>query len=173
MLLPRICAYLSPYLPQLFYIFARAVCWDQLRDFRQKSGSTQDATSASREAASKMVQLHDWDVLGKQRSLCRLNASNNILIQKILFRLYILQIVCPTVQSKNWCILHFIIWPLSMQLYVLPSWSLWIFWQEFFCTSRTIWWRYLSSPNYSMLNCSVCRHWSFMHANILLHIAPS
>ncbi|GAB5592451.1 hypothetical protein Unana1_07351 [Umbelopsis nana] len=63
MLLPRICAYLSPYLPQLFYIFARAVCWDQLRDFRQKSGSTQDASSASREAASKMVQLHGWDVL--------------------------------------------------------------------------------------------------------------
>lgn len=88
MLLPRICAYLSPYLPQLFYIFARAVCWDQLRDFRQKSGSTQDATSASREAASKMVQMHDWDVLGKQRSLCRFNASNNILIQKILFQDY-------------------------------------------------------------------------------------
>lgn len=77
MLLPRICAYLSPYLPQLFYIFARAVCWDQLRDFRQKSGSTQDAKVASREATSKMVDLHDWDLLGKPTQQVSVIISNN------------------------------------------------------------------------------------------------
>ncbi|KAG2189451.1 hypothetical protein INT44_004593 [Umbelopsis vinacea] len=63
MLLPRICAYLSPFLPKLFYIFARAVCWDQLRDFRQNSGSTQDASLAPREASSKNIQIDGWDVL--------------------------------------------------------------------------------------------------------------
>ncbi|CEG67685.1 hypothetical protein RMATCC62417_04077 [Rhizopus microsporus] len=36
MLLPRICTSLPPFLPQLFYIFARAICWDQLRDLRKK-----------------------------------------------------------------------------------------------------------------------------------------
>ncbi|KAI9268349.1 Hamartin protein-domain-containing protein [Phascolomyces articulosus] len=36
MLLPRMCTSLPPHLPQLFYIFARALCWDQLRDIRQK-----------------------------------------------------------------------------------------------------------------------------------------
>lgn len=65
MLLPRICAYLSPFLPKLFYIFARAVCWDQLRDFRQNSGGTQDTSLASREASSKSIQIDGWDVLGK------------------------------------------------------------------------------------------------------------
>ncbi|KAI8343798.1 Hamartin protein-domain-containing protein [Choanephora cucurbitarum] len=36
MLLPRMCTSLPRFLPQLFYIFARAICWDQLRDVRQK-----------------------------------------------------------------------------------------------------------------------------------------
>ncbi|KAI8378436.1 Hamartin protein-domain-containing protein [Blakeslea trispora] len=36
MLLPRMCTSLPRFLPQLFYIFARAICWDQLRDMRQK-----------------------------------------------------------------------------------------------------------------------------------------
>ncbi|ORX46499.1 hypothetical protein DM01DRAFT_1339501 [Hesseltinella vesiculosa] len=36
MLLPRICAMLPPFLPQLFYIFARAISWDQLRDMRKR-----------------------------------------------------------------------------------------------------------------------------------------
>ncbi|CAO3640629.1 unnamed protein product [Cunninghamella echinulata] len=36
MLLPRICTSLQPYLPKLFYIFARAISWDQLRDLRKK-----------------------------------------------------------------------------------------------------------------------------------------
>ncbi|KAI8974673.1 Hamartin protein-domain-containing protein [Pilobolus umbonatus] len=38
MLLPRICTSLPKYLPHLFYIFARAICWDQLRDLRKKQG---------------------------------------------------------------------------------------------------------------------------------------
>ncbi|RCH79910.1 hypothetical protein CU098_000871, partial [Rhizopus stolonifer] len=36
MLLPRMCTSLPRFLPQLFYIFARAICWDQLRDLRKK-----------------------------------------------------------------------------------------------------------------------------------------
>ncbi|KAI8991218.1 hypothetical protein BDF20DRAFT_903993 [Mycotypha africana] len=36
MLLPRMSTSLPPFLPQLFYIFARAICWDQLRDLRKK-----------------------------------------------------------------------------------------------------------------------------------------
>ncbi|RUS22198.1 Hamartin protein-domain-containing protein [Endogone sp. FLAS-F59071] len=32
MLLPRICTSIPDFLPHLFYIFARAICWDQLRD---------------------------------------------------------------------------------------------------------------------------------------------
>jgi hypothetical protein len=39
MLLPRICTLLPPFLPQLFYIFARAICWDQLRDLRKKQAN--------------------------------------------------------------------------------------------------------------------------------------
>ncbi|KAG2203494.1 hypothetical protein INT47_008221 [Mucor saturninus] len=39
MLLPRICTSLPKFLPQLFYIFARAICWDQLRDLRKKQSS--------------------------------------------------------------------------------------------------------------------------------------
>ncbi|GAN05785.1 conserved hypothetical protein [Mucor ambiguus] len=39
MLLPRMCTSLPQFLPQLFYIFARAICWDQLRDLRKKQSS--------------------------------------------------------------------------------------------------------------------------------------
>ncbi|KAI9310832.1 hypothetical protein BX666DRAFT_1840699, partial [Dichotomocladium elegans] len=62
MLLPRICTSLPPYLPQLFYIFARALCWDQLRDVRQKqgipSGNDQPSSEPSRKAAE------GWDCTG-------------------------------------------------------------------------------------------------------------
>ncbi|RUP44469.1 Hamartin protein-domain-containing protein [Jimgerdemannia flammicorona] len=36
MLLPRICTSLPRFLPRLFYIFARAICWDQLRDSKKR-----------------------------------------------------------------------------------------------------------------------------------------
>ncbi|KAI7907153.1 Hamartin protein-domain-containing protein [Cokeromyces recurvatus] len=39
MLLPRMCTSLPQFLPQLFYIFARAICWDQLRDMRKKQST--------------------------------------------------------------------------------------------------------------------------------------
>ncbi|GAA5801571.1 hypothetical protein HPULCUR_007019 [Helicostylum pulchrum] len=46
MLLPRICTSLPKFLPQLFYIFARAICWDQLRDLRKKQSSDAFAYTA-------------------------------------------------------------------------------------------------------------------------------
>ncbi|KAI9023736.1 Hamartin protein-domain-containing protein [Phycomyces nitens] len=58
MLLPRICTSLPPFLPKLFYIFARALCWDQLRDMR-KNKSPKGYTSEDR---STSQQEHDnWD----------------------------------------------------------------------------------------------------------------
>ncbi|KAI9496677.1 hypothetical protein BDB00DRAFT_758113 [Zychaea mexicana] len=49
MLLPRICTSLPPHLPQLFYIFARALCWDQLRDIRQKQSIIPPSASSSQD----------------------------------------------------------------------------------------------------------------------------
>ncbi|CEP14350.1 hypothetical protein, partial, partial [Parasitella parasitica] len=52
MLLPRMCTSLPQFLPQLFYIFARAICWDQLRDLRKKQSSESfDLTSPNRKVA--------------------------------------------------------------------------------------------------------------------------
>lgn len=55
MLLPRICTSLPPFLPQLFYIFARAISWDQLRDMRKKQHSS----------SSKRKVDTGWDCAGK------------------------------------------------------------------------------------------------------------
>ncbi|KAI8334775.1 Hamartin protein-domain-containing protein [Chlamydoabsidia padenii] len=52
MLLPRICTSLPPFLPQLFYIFARAISWDQLRDMRKKQHSS---------SSTKRKIDTDWD----------------------------------------------------------------------------------------------------------------
>ncbi|OAD70180.1 hypothetical protein PHYBLDRAFT_148733 [Phycomyces blakesleeanus NRRL 1555(-)] len=58
MLLPRICTSLPPFLPKLFYIFARALCWDQLRDMR-KNKSPKGYTP---EDKGNSQQEHDnWD----------------------------------------------------------------------------------------------------------------
>ncbi|KAI8083147.1 Hamartin protein-domain-containing protein [Halteromyces radiatus] len=54
MLLPRICSFLPPYLPQLFYIFARAISWDQLRDMRKKQHSLTASSPSTK-------QKTDWD----------------------------------------------------------------------------------------------------------------
>ncbi|KAL7317328.1 hypothetical protein PS15m_003702 [Mucor circinelloides] len=52
MLLPRMCTSLPQFLPQLFYIFARAICWDQLRDLRKKQSSDSFAyTTPNRKVA--------------------------------------------------------------------------------------------------------------------------
>ncbi|KAI7847485.1 Hamartin protein-domain-containing protein [Circinella umbellata] len=81
MILPRICTSLPPHLPQLFYIFARALCWDQLRDIRQKqsrvshgdqpsdtgeltSSSSTSATSSSSPsppAGNNRIAANGWD----------------------------------------------------------------------------------------------------------------
>lgn len=58
MLLPRICTSLPPFLPQLFYIFARAICWDQLRDLRKKQ-----SIDASYHAPTYIAD--GWDCVGK------------------------------------------------------------------------------------------------------------
>lgn len=62
MLLPRICTSLPPFLPRLFYIFARALCWDQLRDIRRKQGQSADRTT---QAQAKQAAANDWDCAGK------------------------------------------------------------------------------------------------------------
>ncbi|KAI7885139.1 hypothetical protein K492DRAFT_124197 [Lichtheimia hyalospora FSU 10163] len=61
MLLPRMCTSLPPYLPQLFYIFARALCWDQLRDLRQKQGITKDEESNSNSTSATRKAADGWD----------------------------------------------------------------------------------------------------------------
>ncbi|ORY98594.1 hypothetical protein BCR43DRAFT_437222 [Syncephalastrum racemosum] len=58
MLLPRICTSLPPFLPRLFYIFARALCWDQLRDIRRKQGQSADRTTQTQ---AKQAAANDWD----------------------------------------------------------------------------------------------------------------
>ncbi|CAO3600874.1 unnamed protein product [Absidia cylindrospora] len=55
MLLPRICTSLPPFLPRLFYIFARAISWDQLRDMRKKQHSLTTAPSGKKKIDT------DWD----------------------------------------------------------------------------------------------------------------
>ncbi|KAI8139494.1 hypothetical protein BJV82DRAFT_521507 [Fennellomyces sp. T-0311] len=65
MLLPRICTSLPPHLPQLFYIFARALCWDQLRDIRKKQSiASSDGDSASASGNSRTA-AGGWDCAGK------------------------------------------------------------------------------------------------------------
>ncbi|EIE87451.1 hypothetical protein RO3G_12162 [Rhizopus delemar RA 99-880] len=59
MLLPRICTSLPPFLPQLFYIFARAICWDQLRDLRKKQ-----SIDASYHAPTYITD--GWDCVEKE-----------------------------------------------------------------------------------------------------------
>ncbi|CAO3612765.1 unnamed protein product [Mucor hiemalis] len=56
MLLPRICTSLPKFLPQLFYIFARAICWDQLRDLRKKQ-----SIDAFAYAAPTRTVADGWD----------------------------------------------------------------------------------------------------------------
>ncbi|KAF7725209.1 hypothetical protein EC973_000375 [Apophysomyces ossiformis] len=58
MLLPRICTSLPAYLPQLFYIFARAICWDQLRDLRKKQNAQPPST-----VSPPTRTINDWDCL--------------------------------------------------------------------------------------------------------------
>lgn len=60
MLLPRICTSLPKFLPQLFYIFARAICWDQLRDLRKKQSSDAFAYTAPTRTVAD-----GWDCVGK------------------------------------------------------------------------------------------------------------
>lgn len=60
MLLPRICTSLPKFLPQLFYIFARAICWDQLRDLRKKQSSDAFAYDAPTRTVAD-----GWDCVGK------------------------------------------------------------------------------------------------------------
>ena len=67
MLLPRICTSLPKFLPQLFYIFARAICWDQLRDLRKKQ-----STDAFAYAAPTRTVADGWDCVGAYFSLCLL-----------------------------------------------------------------------------------------------------
>ena len=80
MILPRICTSLPPHLPQLFYIFARALCWDQLRDIRKKQSrvshgdqpsgageSTPTSTSSSSPsspAGNSRIAADGWDCAG-------------------------------------------------------------------------------------------------------------
>lgn len=65
MLLPRMCTSLPQFLPQLFYIFARAICWDQLRDLRKKQSSEAfQYTTQNRTAGD------GWDCVGKFNSHC-------------------------------------------------------------------------------------------------------
>jgi hypothetical protein len=59
MLLPRICTSLPKFLPQLFYIFARAICWDQLRDLRKKASNEVFSSSATPSATRTVA--NGWD----------------------------------------------------------------------------------------------------------------
>lgn len=63
MLLPRICTSLPKFLPQLFYIFARAICWDQLRDLRKKQQQQYDAFSSFTSSTSTTTRTvaDGWD----------------------------------------------------------------------------------------------------------------
>jgi hypothetical protein len=68
MLLPRMCTSLPRFLPQLFYIFARAICWDQLRDLRKKQSSDAFAyTSPNQKVAD------GWDCVGNVELIFSLN----------------------------------------------------------------------------------------------------
>ncbi|KAI8068232.1 Hamartin protein-domain-containing protein, partial [Gongronella butleri] len=58
MLLPRICAMLPPFLPRLFYIFARAISWDQLRDMRKRQSIV---------ASPRPKMDPTWDCAGTMR----------------------------------------------------------------------------------------------------------
>ncbi|KAI7872655.1 hypothetical protein BDF14DRAFT_1716475, partial [Spinellus fusiger] len=67
MLLPRICTSLPPFLPQLFYIFARALCWDQLRDMR-KNQMAHAHPNEEQPATTRSIP-QDWDCIANNFKL--------------------------------------------------------------------------------------------------------
>lgn len=71
MLLPRMCTSLPQFLPQLFYIFARAICWDQLRDLRKKQSSDAFAyTSPNRKVADGWDCVGNVELIFRSKPLC-------------------------------------------------------------------------------------------------------
>lgn len=78
MLLPRICTSIPAFLPHLFYIFARAICWDQLAGYKgagrfEKDVSKNDAEAEPAEENGQLKEggapkgsfvVDGWDCLG-------------------------------------------------------------------------------------------------------------
>lgn len=123
MLLPRMCTSLPPYLPQLFYIFARALCWDQLRDLRQKQGITKEEEPNSSNTSADRKAADGWDCAGTcSKSQKQCNHSHDP-----PYRLYLFKTISTSFQSTNWSFLYVTLWTLSMQLSQVSSQAICLF----------------------------------------------